>query len=518
VGVDIVKVVVLGASGIIGQHMALTIPPSISASFYRRSADLFFKGADLECVGELDILLANEQPDIVINLAGESNTDTVERSPSDYDYLNSTLPSDLSARLPGKRLIHISSQAVFDGLNPPYHPSSPTASVNYYGAQKIRAEKAVMSGPSTWTILRPTFVLGVRPFPHVGRTNPIEQMLSGQHSQVTDRHFSPLFARDAAFLIWKSIYWPTSSIYHLGNPYRTSRYDIAEHLGIEPIPASHHSFPSLAPRPLDTTYAEPSSHITGFNRGIDICRHDYADRSSLSLPHRAREIALFLGITEDAAVTKLQSGFHPLHRAVALDFNLLPYKTDDEILEWYRTTDSYIWELSAYHLDPGFAYMRMVKNFCDRLLQLHVKSALVLGDGIGDMTLYLNQHGVNATYHDLAGSRTAAFAAFRYWLNTGKPLPSRLTDGWLPTDIGKWDAILSFDFMEHLTDVHHWTSLIRRSLTPGGWFINQNAFSAQGPTLPMHLPRNARYEKDWDPLLTSLSFRQESSNWYQSAS
>jgi hypothetical protein len=59
---------------------------------------------------------------------------------------------------------------------------------------------------------------------------------------------------------------------------------------------------------------------------------------------------------------------------------------------------------------------------------------------------------------------------------------------------------------------------IYAALRPGGWLMCQNAFACgSGPdgSIPMHLARNDRFEKDWDPLLLSIGFVQESSNWYR---
>ena len=46
--------------------------------------------------------------------------------------------------------------------------------MNKYGHQKFIAEKSVQQHKN-WTIVRPTFVLGVRSLPHVGRANPMSK-------------------------------------------------------------------------------------------------------------------------------------------------------------------------------------------------------------------------------------------------------------------------------------------------------------------------------------------------------
>jgi SAM-dependent methyltransferase len=237
----------------------------------------------------------------------------------------------------------------------------------------------------------------------------------------------------------------------------------------------------------------------------------------LTLIDRAREIATFLGLPESAAIEKLSRGFHPLHADVAADFRRCSPKTDDELLGWYRTTDAYIWELSAYHLDPGFNYSGQCQGIAQHLKTAGVQTVLSLGDGIGDLSLSLHRAGFHAEYHDLAESRTAEFASFRFG-RARAPFRYMLTQGWEPElPEGEYDAVVSLDFLEHVTDVPAWVAAIKAALKPGGLFCAQNAFncgSGENGSIPCHLARNDKYETEWTPLLTSLGFSQQSSNWY----
>ena len=522
------KVLVLGASGIIGQHMRLCVPPYVTPIWYRRTPDPITYGADLTDEAVRTQVLEHNQPDVIINLAGESRPDVVEGSPKDSDWLNVELPIVLAkwAELRQRRYIHVSSQAVFEGGTPPYDPDRRLVPlpVNAYGMQKAQAEATVRQIPGP-TIVRPTFVLGVRPLPQVGRANPAEQMLAGQEKQVSDRWFSPLFARDAARLLWSIVTHDDGQrVIHLGIPRRTSRYDVAQALGVPAEPVSHDSFPGIASRPVDTTYAAGTTrYLTDWNEGLAQIRRDWQSRHDMDVRDRAREIALFLGLTEDAAYDRLSKGFGYQHAAVTMDFRAVDPGTDEEdLLAWYRTTLQYIWELSAYHADPGWNYMGMCGGIAERLRAAGAKRVLCLGDGVGDLTLSLYRAGFDAVYHDLAGSRTAEFANFRFWRHTGRDMMGHLTGDWQPMNGHRlpYDAVVSLDFLEHVPNVEAWTTAIRDALVPGGLFAAQNAFAiGSGPdgSLPMHLACNDRWEKDWDPHLAALGFRQLSPQWYQRA-
>lgn len=518
------KVLIFGASGIIGQHMRLCCPDGVQPIWYRQTVDPITRAIDLCDSAALAACLAEHDPDVIVNLAGESRPDVVERDSEAHDTLNVLAPIEL-AKWCGehsRRLVHVSSQAVFGGDHAPYAAGpSPDNPVNQYGRQKLWAETQLLGKPHV-RIVRPTFVLGIRPLPHVGRPNPIEQMLAGQTKQVNDRWFSPLFASDAARMLWGIItHDDGQQIIHLGLPHRTSRYEVAKALGISAEAVGHDSFPGIAQRPVDTTYdATTARFLIAWGDGLIHLRLDWEARQTMNWSDRARDIALFLGITYEQAVARLCKGFAFQHAEVAADFRRANPQTDERLLEWYGTTEAYLWELSAYHADAGWNYSGTCRGIGDRLESAGARRVLCLGDGIGDLTLALHRRGFEAVYHDLAGSRTAEFAAFRFWRHTGQAMPCHLTETWQPMNGARapYDAVVSLDFLEHVTDVSAWVQAIKRVLTPGGYFCAQNAFgigSEPGGSLPMHLSRNDRYAQEWDPLLASLGFRQESSNWYR---
>ncbi len=268
------KVAVLGASGILGQHMRLCVPDEIEAVWVRRQADKLHLGVNLENPHEVIRFLEAEQPDVIVNLAGESRVDIVERQPIATIPINIALPEALAHYCfsRGKHYVHISSQAVFSGDHPPYYPDSRTRPVNAYGHQKALAEKRVRRVQWGWTIARATLVLGIRPL-NTGRPNPIEQILEGQNRQVADRWFSVLFADEGARQIWNlAIERKSREIVHLGLWGCTNRYEIAQKLGCAVEPAKHDDFSGIAPRPVNTAYGSAEQYSTELDLGLSTCR------------------------------------------------------------------------------------------------------------------------------------------------------------------------------------------------------------------------------------------------------
>lgn len=63
----------------------------------------------------------------------------------------------------GVRLIHVSTDLVFDGEHPPYTEQSPTAPVNAYGAAKAHVEGLITSAMPEALIVRPSLIYGFDP-------------------------------------------------------------------------------------------------------------------------------------------------------------------------------------------------------------------------------------------------------------------------------------------------------------------------------------------------------------------
>lgn len=515
-------ILVLGASGIVGQHMRLIRPDGHLILWHRRTEDRMHIGCDLSDPQSVIPFLDDVRPDIIINLAGENRVDVVEKDPGAYHWINAELPCMLAGwcMKNKRRIVTASSQAALDP-------------VNAYGTQKRSVEERI---GKICCVARLTYMLGVPPMPGQCRKNPFQRWATvfddGRGGrEVCDRWFSPAFASDAARVVWKLALGTEVGVVNVGIPTRATCFSLAMEFGSkEPEPVPYTDFPGAA-RPYNVVLSE-AAHVRGFSdEALDAMRELHSqegmihgDENMPSIEARAREIALFLGMNVASAEARLAQGFGTLHNAVTSDFRAAQVGEDpDRLLDWYRTTEAYIWELSAYHADGGFNYSGMINGIVQRLRTEVGDEAkprvLILGDGIGDATMRFKVEGFDAVYHDLAGSRTAEFAAFRYWSYFGEELSTALSAGWDPPDAQGFDAVVSLDFLEHLPNVETWARAAMDALKPGGVFIVQNAFAiGSGPdgSIPMHLSGNDRWEKDWEPMMRTLA-TMEPGNWWRKA-
>lgn len=278
------RVVVLGAGGIVGQHMMVNKPVWADSIFTRTIKEGDWTKLNFG-VDDVEEWLDYINPDVIINLAGQNVVDVVEENPDAYDYVNVGLPIILARWIHKnkKYLIQVSSQGVFSGENADYDPSSKPHPITWYGKQKSTAERLIMPYKNT-EIARLTFVIGVRPFQNVGRKNPLEYILEQKEQiQVDDRFFSPVFAHDAAKILWDRAFHcdeTTEKIIHIGNPIKCSRYSLASDLkessdgklDIEIKPVSYTYFAGHVPRPKDTTWKHGTSlYNTEYMDGLKKC-------------------------------------------------------------------------------------------------------------------------------------------------------------------------------------------------------------------------------------------------------
>lgn len=241
----------------------------------------------------------------------------------------------------------------------------------------------------------------------------------------------------------------------------------------------------------------------------------------MNILDRAIEIAKFLHCSVEDARKRLENGFHYNHALVAQDFlsKNVNVNNSESLLNWYRTTDAYIWELSAYHAEEAFNYDGMCRGIAEHLSNANATRVLCLGDGIGDLSLECDRYGLDAYYHDLQGSRTAAFAMQRFE-NELAEIETVLTSDFNPPVTNcRFDAVVALDFFEHLVNVEEWVQSVHSMLDEGGVFLAQNAFACgdemHGNSIPMHLSVNNKFVEGWDPLLESVGFTSMHNGWWQ---
>lgn len=260
------KVLITGAGGQVGRLLAGSAPTQVQvAACPHHELDIADEHAVLSCVRRLT-------PDVIVNAAAHTAVDRAESEPDLARRINTDGPRHLAlaAREIGARLVHISTDFVFDGASSvPYRPDAATSPLNVYGVTKRAGEEAVLGVlPERSVVLRTAWVYAAE-----GR-NFVHTMLrvmraNGSVRVVADQIGTPTAARSVADTIWKLIQMPqVTGIHHWTDAGVASWYDFAVAIaeeaaerglvpsGVTVVPITTHEYPTPARRPaysvLDT--------------------------------------------------------------------------------------------------------------------------------------------------------------------------------------------------------------------------------------------------------------------------
>jgi dTDP-4-dehydrorhamnose reductase len=116
---------------------------------------------DLEQPGSAGAAVRGTRPDVVVSAAAYTAVDQAEDEPERAHRINGAAAGELAeaAREVGARIIHISTDYVFDGRSPePYRPEDPVAPLGVYGRSKLEGEERVRAANPDHLILRTAWV------------------------------------------------------------------------------------------------------------------------------------------------------------------------------------------------------------------------------------------------------------------------------------------------------------------------------------------------------------------------
>ncbi len=168
------KILLTGASGLLGNayanaavrrgHDVIALAHTNAPAAGGLSRSLQIDLCELE---PLTSLCLEIWPDVIVSCAAISSPASVEADPKRAEKINVALPrhlAQLSNHL-GARLIHISTDMVFDGRSEsPYRSTDMPAPTNLYGQTKLMSEREVLEhAPEDPVVLRIPILMGNSP-------------------------------------------------------------------------------------------------------------------------------------------------------------------------------------------------------------------------------------------------------------------------------------------------------------------------------------------------------------------
>ena len=203
-------------------------------------------------------------PDVVINAAAYTDVDGCEDN-VDYAFkVNGEALAYIAGACydAGAKLIHYSTDYVFDGTKQEYRESDAADPINVYGRSKLLGEQNIMKHMDDYLIIRTSWLFGVH-----GR-NFVDTMLalSGQMENVkvvNDQFGKPTYTLDLAKKT-RDIIDMEPGIYHITNEGVCSWYEFASAVIPNTVPCSSDEFIRKASRPdysvLKNSKTKPMRH------------------------------------------------------------------------------------------------------------------------------------------------------------------------------------------------------------------------------------------------------------------
>jgi len=233
------KVFITGANGLLGQAITSVFTREtgwklICSSVEDKSfLDYGHTYEKLDITNKEDVkrIISEHKPDVIVNCAAFTNVDACETEHEACWKLNVDGLKNLiiAARREGSKVIHISTDYVFDGKNGPYTEDDTPNPISFYGRSKLAAENALTTSGIDHAIVRTMvlFGLGVNIKPNFALWM-IDKLKAGESINIVDDQIgNATMIDDLAWGILKVIEKKQTGIFNIAGKDILSRYDFA---------------------------------------------------------------------------------------------------------------------------------------------------------------------------------------------------------------------------------------------------------------------------------------------------
>lgn len=265
------KIMITGAKGQLGADCNRVL---------RKSYDLMAVGRDeldITNASNVDALVKNFMPDIIINCAAYTKVDKCENERELAWKVNVTGPQNLalSAEKYGSSLIHVSTDYVFDGrknVPDPYVETDKTNPISNYGISKLEGEKVIKKAMNRYMILRTAWLYGIEGHNFLKTMLKLSLRSSDNTIKVVNDQFgSPTWTYRLALQIERLIETNYRGIFHATAEGYCTWYELAVYflkkMGVSHtiIPCTTEEYPTPATRPINSILENRNLKKKGMN-------------------------------------------------------------------------------------------------------------------------------------------------------------------------------------------------------------------------------------------------------------
>jgi dTDP-4-dehydrorhamnose reductase len=250
---------------------------------------------DITDTRALDEAIERVHPDVIFNCAAFHNVDVCEREPERSWQVNVEAVRELALR--ATRLVHISTNYVFDGRRPePYAESDAPSPRSIYALTKLAGEYAALAYCDGALVVRTAGLYGTHGSASKGG-NFVQRMIArardqGEVRMVADQFLQPTFTLDLAAALIRAVELGADGLVHLTATGACSWFEFTEAImqragiEVEIEPARTVTAPGGVDRPQNGVLTRPRADALG----IAELRHwsealdDYMKLAGLSAP------------------------------------------------------------------------------------------------------------------------------------------------------------------------------------------------------------------------------------------
>ncbi|GAP19960.1 SDR family oxidoreductase [Leptolinea tardivitalis] len=227
------RLLVTGASGLLGINLALRESAhrdviGVTHSHSLTGVPFNVRQVNLTADGAIARMIEEIRPDVVIHCAAMADIDSCEKQPEQAELVNSVVPGVLADICDKQdiRLVHLSTDAVFDGTRGDYLETDSPHPLSVYAQTKLKGEQAVLDACPDAIVARVNFygwsLTGKRSLAEFFYNN-----LSAGHTVngFTDVEFCPLFVNHLADLLMSLADSYHTGLFHVVSPVSLSKYE-----------------------------------------------------------------------------------------------------------------------------------------------------------------------------------------------------------------------------------------------------------------------------------------------------
>jgi len=228
------KICVIGGSGVIGSKLVKYFANKkldVKYTYLKNKIPDFQGGYKLDITDRKSTLslLDKIDPDVVIHTAALTNVDLCETNKTLATKINVEGTRNVidGCKIKNRKLVYVSTSAVFDGKKKQYFENQPTSPLNHYGYTKLVGEKLVANSDLSYLILRTDQPYGWNEkWQH---TNSVLRVINAIQSgeilkEITDWYNTPTYDYDFAKATFELLRKKLTGTFHVVGPEFVNRF------------------------------------------------------------------------------------------------------------------------------------------------------------------------------------------------------------------------------------------------------------------------------------------------------